>query len=690
MFYSLVMLAMMQAPDGGPPPPTVIPQPVRLQAADGSFILRPETRIVAEAACAGQAEMLRTYLKPATGLALRSDQEPTNDAIILRVDPRLSEQLGFLPAGSTFSRSRTGTEAATSQPVKPTPCRTDDPASTEAYRLQVSLQRIEITGASPAGVFYGVQTLRQLLPPDIFRRARVAGVRWEVPCVEIEDAPRFAWRGAHMDVSRHFMPREFVLKFLDLMALHKLNVFHWHLVDGTGWRIEIRKYPQLTEDASQSDFSSMQPAEATRSASQSPGGYYTQEDIREVVAYAKERFITVVPEIEMPGHSHAVIKALPQYGNVEQIRAAGGEPAGLDGWGMDVYNVDDQTIAFLKDVLDEVLELFPGRFIHIGGDEVSKEPWRRNPRAQERMKALGLKNEEELQSWFIRQFDDFLTARGRRLIGWDEILEGGLASNATVMSWRGTAGGIAAAKAGHDVVMTPTSHTYFDYYQARPPKQEPRAFGGYLPLKTVYTFEPVPAELTESEARHVLGAQFQLWSEFIPHPKHMEYMAYPRGCALSEVVWSPPGQRGFEDFLRRLRTHLKRLDALDVNYRSLDRPDHEPVARWKEGDVGETSAVKQWNITSALAGPGDYCVLFSQTGGANRLVIEWIEILADDAVAARLERIGHAGNRGDDNEYRVTVHPAKPAQRYLLRAGVRGEGGSDATGEIYVMPSRAK
>ncbi len=666
MLCPLFFLATCQFLFGSTPEMAIIPQPVRVQPLEGVHVLTADTRIVADPASSDLAGLLRGYLRPATGLPLRDASDATNHAIVLRIDPRIGE-----PAPAASQRA------------------VDEPASAEAYRLVVSSRKIEITGASPAGVFYGIQTLRQLLPADIFRRAVVTGVRWEVPCVQVDDAPRFSWRGVHMDVARHFMPREFVLKFLDLMALHKFNVFHWHLVDGTGWRIEIREYPRLTDCASRSDFSSMQPADATRSINQSPGGYYTQADIRKIVEYARQRFITIVPEIELPGHSFAAIQAYPQYGNVEPIRQAGGDVTGLDAWGADVYNVDDETIAFLKDVLSEVLELFPSRFIHVGGDEVSKEPWKRNPKAQARLKALDLKNEEELQSWFIRQFDDFLTTRGRRLIGWDEILEGGLAANAAVMSWRGMEGGIAAARAGHDVVMTPTSHTYFDYYQARPRQDEPRAIGGYLPLEAVYAFEPVPAELTEAEARHVLGAQFQLWSEFIPHPKHMEYMAYPRGCALAEVVWSPKDRRDKADFDRRLRAHLKRLDVLDVNYRSLERPDYEPVAQWRPEDLSETFTVKEWDITAALSRPGEYRILLSYTGGVNRLAIQWIELRADDAVIARSDQLGYTGNKDQNNECRVTIEAAKPAKRYLLRASVRGDGGADSMGDVYVIPAMA-
>ena len=311
---------------------------------------------------------------------------------------------------------------------------------------------VRIRGYSAAGVFYGVQTLRQLLPPDILRRSPVDEMRWTVPVVEIEDTPRFSWRGAHMDVARHFMPKEFILKFLDLMALHKLNVFHWHLVDDEGWRVEIKKYPRLTSVGGLTDYTTFNPVQPMQLVSLPQGGYYTQDDVREVVRYASERFITVLPEIEMPGHSSAAIASYPELGNRIEIAQSGGDPSAL-GSRDSVLNVEDPTVHFMQDVLSEVLTLFPSKFIHIGGDEVEKRPWQANPRAQQRMRQLGLKNEEELQSWFIRQMDNFLTSRGRRLVGWDEILEGGIAAGATVMSWRGVEGGIAAARAGHDVIM---------------------------------------------------------------------------------------------------------------------------------------------------------------------------------------------------------------------------------------------
>jgi hexosaminidase len=394
-----------------------------------------------------------------------------------------------------------------------------------------------------------------------------------VPAVHVEDAPRFAWRGAHLDAGRHFMPKEFVKKYVDLLARHKMNRFHWHLTEDQGWRLEIRKYPRLTQvgacrEQTQVGLHQSDPARRVFNGTRHCG-FYTQEDVREVVAYAAERMVTVVPEVEMPGHSQAAVFAYPQLSSSPDTAP---NPGVLQVWGVSPYiiNPTDANVAFMQDVLAEVLELFPSPWIHIGGDEAIKDQWKTNPAIQARITALGLKDEHELQSWFIRQMDGFLTQRGRRLIGWDEILEGGLAENATVMSWRGMAGGIAAAKAGHDVVMAPGTHTYLDHYQSQDRAREPLAIGGFTNLEKVYSFEPVPPELSPAEGKHVLGAQGQLWTEYIPTPKHLEYMAYPRLVALSEVVWSPAARRSWPDFQQRLPRHLARLDALDVNYR---RPD---------------------------------------------------------------------------------------------------------------------
>ena len=444
----------------------------------------------------------------------------------------------------------------------------------EGYRLSVTPARITIRAFRPAGAFYAVQTLRQLLPPDNFRQAPVAGVSWTVPAVQIEDRPRFQWRGAHLDVSRSFMPKEFVKKYIDLLALHKLNRFHWHLTDDQGWRIEIKKYPLLTTVGAwrRNSLVGVQHnyADSTQWVYDNVphGGFYTQDDVREVVAYAKARFITVVPEIEMPGHAQAAIAAYPWLGNT------GAQLDVLAHWGVDenIMNPSDSAIHFMQDVLTEVLTLFPGHWVHTGGDEAPKAQWAASPVAQARIKALGLHSENALQSWLTAQMSQWLAARGRALVGWDEILEGGmegLAPNAVVMSWRGIEGGIAAAQAGHDVVMTPTSNTYFDYYQSPNRAAEPLAIGGFLPLDSVYAYEPVPAALTPEQGAHVLGTQGQIWTEYQRNPKNVEYMVFPRLVALAEVAWTPRELKNFADFYARLTKHLARLGALDVNYRPL-------------------------------------------------------------------------------------------------------------------------
>jgi hexosaminidase len=395
---------------------------------------------------------------------------------------------------------------------------------------------------------------------------------WEIPAVMVEDTPRFGWRGAHLDVSRHFMPVEFVERFIDLLALHKLNTFHWHLTDDQGWRIEIKKFPLLTEVGawrSETLVGRLTRDRANLKFDGVPhGGFYTQAQIRQVVEYARQRHVRVVPEIEVPGHAQAAIAAYPELG-------CDGPQEVARQWGIfiyDVFNPSEATFAFLKDVFNEVMDLFPCEFIHVGGDEVKKQAWKENPEVQARKQALGLSDEHDLQSYFIRRMETILQARGRRLIGWDEILEGGLAPNATVMSWRGEAGGIAAAQSGHCVVMAPNTYTYFDYYQSQNQESEPLTIGGFVPLSKVYSYNPVPVDLMPEQAGYVLGTQFQLWTEYLTCPEDVEYMAFPRGCALAEAAWSPQEARDWDDFTARLTTHLKRLDGMKVNYRK---------ARWE-------------------------------------------------------------------------------------------------------------
>ena len=510
----------------------VIPRPVALTRGAGAFVLTQRTAIVAAPELAALAWQLADALAPATGwrLPVRTAAAAT-PAIVLRIDRSLA------------------------------------PLGDEGYRLDVTPRRVTIRAPHAAGVFYGIQTLRLLLlPPEILRAAPVEGMAWMVPVVSVADQPRFPWRGAHLDAGRHFMPKSFVKRYIDLLALHKLNRFHWHLTEDQGWRLEIRRYPRLTQvGGCRSGTLIGRPSNDTlqhRFTTVPHCGFYTQDDVREIVAYAAARFITVVPEIELPGHSQAAIAAYPELG------VSGRQLDVWRVWGVsdNILAPTDSTVAFYRNVLEEVLELFPGPWVHIGGDEAVKTQWTGNPAVEARRQQLGVRDMHELQSWFIRQMDQFLTGRGRRLIGWDEILEGGLAPNATVMSWRGMAGGIAAARAGHDVVMTPTSHTYFDYYQTRDVAREAPRIGGFLPLDTVYAFEPVPPGLTAEEARHVLGTQGQLWSEYLPSGRDVEWQAFPRLTALAEVAWSPREARDLADFQRRLLGFQQRLDALDVNY----------------------------------------------------------------------------------------------------------------------------
>jgi hexosaminidase len=474
----------------------------------------------------GIGEMLQARLKQGTGKTHSLTKFASGRAIRLKTDPSLS-RLG-----------------------------------NEGYRLEISAGEVTVQANKAAGVFYGVQTLLQLFPTSVFGKSK--GPISAPNCV-IEDYPRFSWRGGHLDVGRHFMPVEGVKKFIDLLALHKMNTFHWHLTEDQGWRIEIKKYPKLTEIGSKRK-DTMLVYSPPKYAGKPHEGFYTQEQIRDIVEYAQNRFVNVVPEIEMPGHATAAIAAYPELGNNpdKQLEVS-------TKWGVidTVLNVEDSTIRFMQDVLSEVIDLFPSQFIHIGGDECPKVEWKNSARVQAKMKALGLKDEHDMQSWFIQQMDNFLVSKGRRLIGWSEILEGGLAKNAGLMVWLGDEGALQAVGSGHDVVMAQTTHTYFDYYQSQNKANEPHAIGGFVPLEKVYSYEPILPKMTREQAKNVLGCQFQMWTEYIPDFQRVEYMAYPRACALAEVAWSPRSERDFGKFTTRLTTHLERLTGLGVNYRKL-------------------------------------------------------------------------------------------------------------------------
>lgn len=509
----------------------IIPQPKELSMKNGRFAIDGSTKVISKANLNQEALYLSKMLANALGTEIENVTKSSKEGnIILQLDERISHK--------------------------------------EGYRLSVSNDHILISGSTAAGVFYGIQTLRQLMPVAV----EISGEHVKeltIPCVEINDNPRYEYRGMHLDVGRHFFDVASVKKYLDLIAMHKMNTFHWHLTEDQGWRIEIKKYPRLTEIGAYRKGTAIGLA-GTRNAPYTYdtipyGGFYTQEEIKEVVAYAAKQHITVIPEIELPGHSLAALAAYPQFGNNT------GPYEVAKRWGIftEVYAPSEETFGFLEDVLTEVMSLFPSKYIHIGGDEVLKKEWKESNYAQEVIQREGLKDEFELQSYFVQRIEKFLNKNGRDMIGWDEILEGGLAPNATVMSWRGIEGGVAAAKQHHRVIMTPGTHCYFDYYQAAEADRIEEPITGskrHTTVEKVYAYEPTPEALSEEEAKYILGAQGNVWTEYMPTWDRVEYKVLPRMTALSEVVWSSKETRNWDDFQNRLQQMAKRYDALGYNY----------------------------------------------------------------------------------------------------------------------------
>jgi hexosaminidase len=438
---------------------------------------------------------------------------------------------------------------------------------TEAYELIVAKNSVTIKASSNAGFVYGLETIYQLLPPSIESKKVVANINWEIPICTIKDKPRFKYRGLMLDVSRHFFNKEYIKKTIDGLAMHKMNVLHLHLVDDQGWRIEIKKYPKLTEVGAwrvdQEDKHWIQRRTVSPEEKGTYGGFLTQKELKEIIAYAQSKNIDIIPEIEMPAHVSCAIAAYP-YLSCSEKRI--GVPSGSVWPITDIYCAGKETtFQFLENVLEEVIDIFPSKYIHIGGDEATKTNWKTCPYCQKRMKNEGLTEVEELQSYFVKRIEKFINSKGKKLIGWDEILEGGLAPEATVMSWRGVKGGLEAAAEGHDVIMTPGTHCYFDHYQG-PQEEEPLAIGGFTPLSKVYQFDPIVASMTPEEASHVLGGQANLWSEYIPTESHSEYMIYPRLAALSETLWSPKELRNWKDFSTRIITMFERYTFQERNY----------------------------------------------------------------------------------------------------------------------------
>jgi hexosaminidase len=637
MMLATMLLAAIWTPVRAELPP-IIPNPVKMSAGEGKFEFTARTTIDADNSLSEEAQFLAALVKPMRVQLMdgaASDSGPAAAVVTLAIDAALAVN------------------------------------GPEAYTLDVTPKRITIKGASAAGVFDGIQSLRQLLPAEVEKREKATDARLSVPCVSIEDYPRFRWRGLMLDVSRHFFTKGEVEQVLDAMALQKMNTFHWHLVDDNGWRIQIKKYPKLTEVGAwrHGIEHGLDPKSSTAyRADGLYGGFYTQDDIRDIVAYAQKLHITIVPEIEMPGHSGAALRSYPELSCTGTAKS-------------DVYCAGkDATFTFLDDVLAEVFDLFPCKYIHIGGDEVNKSHWQRCAACKAREISEKLKNEHELQSYFIRRIEKFINSRGKTLVGWSEIRQGGLAQNAVVMDWIG--GAVESAREGHDVVMSPTSHCYFDYAQAR--SGEPRSIGGFISLARVYGFEPIPASLEAEHHARILGAQGNVWTEYIPNIAHVEYMSFPRGTALAEVTWTPREKKDYAGFLARLPNLLAHLDAMGVHYRKPDDVAAAAVGNWKSGEVTEQYVVRRWDVTKAVKAPGTYEIRFQYTGGACRLNIEWAAVLVDGVETARDTHDGQTGASDVANAYRLMIDQLPTGAKLTLEAKVRSDGGADSNGEVTI------
>ncbi|QOG00741.1 beta-N-acetylhexosaminidase [Flavobacterium sp. MDT1-60] len=535
-FYSLLLCTTLSFAQEV----NIIPQPVKVVRNAGNFVITSQTSlVVTNKEDNATAAFLNGYLSNYYGFVLPIAKKANKNYIKLSSQKNIE---GLKSEGYTFKSGKNG---------------------------------VEITGNAAIGTFYGMQTLIQLLPVEKSKNLAIAAV-------EVKDEPRFAYRGAMLDVGRHYFPVAFVKKYIDYLALHKMNYFHWHLTEDQGWRIEIKKYPKLTEIGSKRNGSIIGSYPGKGSDNTPEGGFYTQEEVKDIVKYASDRFITVIPEIEMPGHSSAAIAAYPELScfpnektqlpdnmisaKSKQEMANGRIKIVQETWGVhsDVYVPSEYTFKFLQDVIDEIVVLFPSKYIHVGGDESPKDAWKRSEFCQQLIKEKGLKDEHGLQSYFIQRMEKYINGKGRTLIGWDEILEGGLAPNAVVMSWRGEEGGIAAAKENHQVIMTPGSHVYLDHSQTKNEKEV--TIGGYLPIETVYSYEPVPKELNEQQAKYVLGAQGNVWTEYMANPAKVEYMIFPRLSALSEVLWSSKENKNWSGFQTKIETMKKRYTIWGANY----------------------------------------------------------------------------------------------------------------------------
>ncbi len=648
---ALVMVTLVWAVTATAGAPALIPQPVQMQLRPGVFTLgsapplagvavASQVRIYADAGARETGQYLAALLGRSTGLRFAvlpaADAGPVRNGILL-----------------------TSSNAVAS-------------LGAEGYELTVAPDAVVIRAPAGAGVFYGVQSLLQLLPPEVFAAQPAGGVAWTVPCVYIQDQPRFPWRGWMLDVSRHFFDKQEVKQTLDALALHKLNVFHWHLVDDNGWRIEILKYPLLTLTggwrSSGMGWNLNPRSSSAWNGAGLYGGFYTQADIREVVAYAAQRHITIVPEIEMPGHSGAAMSAYPQFG-----------PSGAS-----IYS-PALAIPFLEDVLTEVMGLFPGRFIHIGGDEVNGSPWTTSAPDIALMQSLGINptnGTSAYQHWFSGQIANFLQANGRTMIGWSEIEYGGVLPNSGVTDWLNNES-VAAAQAGQPVVRCPTGNCYLDYYEnpAAAWSSEPPAIGGNVPLSTVYNFEPMPSGLTGSVTNNILGAQGCQWCEYVPSLLNVQFKSFPRLLALAELTWTPAALKDFTSFTNRLAADELRLAQMGVNYNHYAVP---TAGMWAPSNTPAAYAPLSWDITTNVAAAGEIDASFSYTAGTNSLLIAWAALLENGAEIDRDTHAGTAGTSTSKASYVLRLPARKAGAAYTLRVSVQGSGGTNSAGTVYL------
>ena len=632
--------------------PAFIPQPAKVEMNQGRFRLDVSTSIAAPAALANEANHLASRLRRVAGLPV-----PVGSSGVIRL-----ELDATLPA--------------------------------EGYVLEVTSSSVRIRGGSPAGVFYGVVTFLQCLPAEVFGNLRAPTADWSAPAVRVEDAPTCTWRGLHLDSSRHFQPKEFILKFLDAMAAHKLNRFHWHINDSEGWRLEIKKYPKLTQVSQ--DFPARYPEEIPTNPSIKPkfryghlhgGGYYSQDDIREIVAHATRLHITIIPEIAFPGHAMAAQIAYPE------ISTTGKPPTVVTNITTDLVGVHPVALQFLRDVLDETMDLFPGKWIHFGGDEAPKQQWKADPYTQRKIDELGLRKiapnhpEDALQGWLFNEMAKHIAKRGRVAMGWEEIMHGenlGLLDKAVaVMPWLSVANGIKSANAGHPVVHTTLRPFYLDSRQANDPREPAALIGGPHTLEMLHRFELFPSELTPEGRRNILGAQGQLWTELMPRTDDVEYQAYPRACAIAELTWTAPEHRAdTAGFIERLSRHGERLNALNLNHRRVPPP---PGLGWTPEFL---AAGKPW--VAALPGliaervrPGSVLrVNFRYASGVHGLEIAGVELLSDGQPLSTDNHAGFTGTHPKDPDYRLTVPANAKIGRLELRIRANGGGGSDSRGDI--------